>query len=378
MDLLLVGDAGVGKNSYNIGCAKFDFWDISGAQSTSQDRAKWMEDGDAAIIMVDLADRASIENTTCWYKEIIPSQQDSQNSASIPVSIFSWKAYEKTDKRAISPTEISWSDDLNEKANRIIADGIDRRPLGWILEQLTDEVNVEFPIVYSPDQSLHSCHDPDWLKHVAPEAYWMELPSDDDARYQAIDIGGKLLVIINDYQFRSEKFLLDITYIDFVFANRNLVCILNFRGGSLNVLRLGDNELVSASSSSATFTPNTSVPPITSFTLSPTASVKSAISAIPSASRSSIAAAESSAAAVIIHSDEYDCAYQNYGCNWMASDYASGGDYCGTSPFEAGPNLTDSHVVLAISKDSSGDCASKAGTQCGNALAATPCKVGEK
>lgn len=38
----------------------------------------------------------------------------------------------------------------------------------------------EFPIVYSPDQSLHSCHDPDWLKHVAPEAYWMELPSDDD------------------------------------------------------------------------------------------------------------------------------------------------------------------------------------------------------
>ncbi|KAJ5240909.1 uncharacterized protein N7469_002500 [Penicillium citrinum] len=348
---------------YNIGCAKFDFWDISGAQSTSQDRAKWMEDGDAAIIMVDLADRASIENATCWYKEIIPSQQDSQNSASIPVSIFSWKAYEKTDKRAISPTEISWSDglydipffytthlDLNEKANRIIADGIDRRPLGWILEQLTDEVNVEFPIVYSPDQSLHSCHDPDWLKHVAPEAYWMELPSDDD----------------------------DITYIDFVFANRNLVCILNFRGGSLNVLRLGDNELVSASSSSATFTPNTSVPPITSFTLSPTASVKSAISAIPSASRSSIAAAESSAAAVIIHSDEYDCAYQNYGCNWMASDYESGGDYCGTSPFEAGPNLTDSHVVLAISKDSSGDCASKAGTQCGNALAATPCKVGEK
>lgn len=28
-----------------------------------------MEDGDAAIIMVDLADRASIENATCWYSK---------------------------------------------------------------------------------------------------------------------------------------------------------------------------------------------------------------------------------------------------------------------------------------------------------------------
>jgi len=137
-----------------------------------------MEDGDAAIIMVDLAHQVSIENAVSWYskvsqlnsfyqsvvfsqlicehiEEIMSSRQHSQHSDSVPVAIFSWKAYEKTDKRAINPTEISWSDDvddipffytthldLNEKANRIMADEIDRRPLGWILEQLTDEVNV--------------------------------------------------------------------------------------------------------------------------------------------------------------------------------------------------------------------------------------------
>ena len=150
---------------------------------------------------------------------------------------------------------------------------------------------------------------------------------------------------------------------------------MQFTIASISLLLAG---VASASSSSATFTPNTSVPPMSSVTLPPTASVKSAISAIPSSSYASIMAAESSAAAQIIHSDEYDCAYQNYGCNWMASDYTYGSDYCGASPFEAGQHLSDGHIVLAVSKDGSGDCASKAGTQCCNVLAESPCKRGEK
>jgi hypothetical protein len=60
-----------------------------------------------------------------------------------------------TDKRAIDPTEISWSDelgdtpffhttylDLNENSNKVIASQSNRRPIGWILEQLTGRVDV--------------------------------------------------------------------------------------------------------------------------------------------------------------------------------------------------------------------------------------------
>ncbi|CAG8391507.1 unnamed protein product [Penicillium salamii] len=136
--------------------------------------------------------------------------------------------------------------------------------------------------------------------------------------------------------------------------------------------------VATASSSSATFTPVTSAPALPSITLPPTSAVKSAISAIPSASWSSIAAAESSAAAQIIHSDEYDCAYKDYGCNWMVSDYTYGADYCGSSPFSAGEHLSEDHIVLAVSKDGKGECADKAGSQCCNVLADSPCKRGEK
>ncbi|CAI7674201.1 unnamed protein product [Penicillium pancosmium] len=50
----------------NLGTVTFEIWDISGSHSTAQDRAKWIHDSDAAIIMVDLADQASIENVVYW------------------------------------------------------------------------------------------------------------------------------------------------------------------------------------------------------------------------------------------------------------------------------------------------------------------------
>jgi hypothetical protein len=114
-------------------------------------------------------------------------------------------------------------------------------------------------------------------------------------------------------------------------------------------------------SSSKTFTPITSA---------------SSFSPSPSASWSSIAAAQSSAS--VAPSDEYDCTYKDYGCNWEASDYTHGSDYCGSSAFSPGQKLSDGHVVLAVSKDGSGDCASQAGSQCCKFLANHPCKRGEK
>jgi hypothetical protein len=82
--------------------------------------------------------------------------------------MFSWKAYEKTDERAIDPTKISWSDelddtpfyhtthvDLNVKSNRIFASQSDRRPIGWIIEELTGHPDVVchlnlFTLYYNP------------------------------------------------------------------------------------------------------------------------------------------------------------------------------------------------------------------------------------
>ncbi|KAJ6035980.1 hypothetical protein N7540_000259 [Penicillium herquei] len=137
--------------------------------------------------------------------------------------------------------------------------------------------------------------------------------------------------------------------------------------------------MVSASSSSsAAFTPITSVPSFSSIRLPPSSVVESLISAIPSASRSSIIAAESSAAAQAINSDNYDCVYKGYGCDWRVSDYSGGGSSCGPSPFTVGEELSDGHKVLAISQDGSGDCYLNAGSQCCRLVAENPCYSGYK
>jgi hypothetical protein len=73
----------------------------------------------------------------------------------LPVVICSYKAYEKSDERAIDPAEISWSDelgntpffynisrDINVKPNRMLLNEDLMKPIGWILEQLTGETDV--------------------------------------------------------------------------------------------------------------------------------------------------------------------------------------------------------------------------------------------
>ncbi|KAJ5979555.1 hypothetical protein N7481_006853 [Penicillium waksmanii] len=150
---------------------------------------------------------------------------------------------------------------------------------------------------------------------------------------------------------------------------------MQFTLASVSLLLAG---MASASSSSATFTPITSVPLPPSINTPVPSAVSSAIKAIPSASYSSIAAAESAAQASTINTDNYDCVYQIYGCDWKQSEYGYGSDYCGVSPFDAGQQLSDGHVVLAVSKDGSGDCASKAGNSCCKLMSESPCKRGER
>ncbi|KAJ5966210.1 hypothetical protein N7481_012924 [Penicillium waksmanii] len=219
LKIVLVGDARVGKSSWlsqqlegfyepeytptngynserldcqtNIGLAQTMIWDISGSNSTAQDRAKWMEDCDAAIIMVDLADRASIENTVSWYKEIISSQKQTL----LPVVICSYKAYEKSDKRAIDPAEISWSDelgntpffynisrDINVKPNRMLSNKDMMKPIGWILEQLTGETDVDANFGYVPSRDASPSRPvwPDGFSHELVEAASRTLEDDDE------------------------------------------------------------------------------------------------------------------------------------------------------------------------------------------------------
>ncbi|KAJ5374464.1 hypothetical protein N7517_006470 [Penicillium concentricum] len=78
-----------------------------------------------------------------------------------------------------------------------------------------------------------------------------------------------------------------------------------------------------------------------------------------------------------VNPEDYDCVYRGWGCDWRKSEYGYGSDYCGLSPFEAGQQLSSSKVV-AVSKDGSGDCASKAGSKCCQVLAKEPCRRGEK
>ncbi|KAJ5823727.1 hypothetical protein N7447_006067 [Penicillium robsamsonii] len=115
-----------------------------------------------------------------------------------------------------------------------------------------------------------------------------------------------------------------------------------------------------------------SSPSPTPASLSPSFSSMASISAVPS-----VSAPIASNTPGVVNPKDYDCVYRGWGCDWRKSEYGYGSDYCGLSPFEAGQQLKRSKVV-AVSKDGSGDCASKAGNMCCQVLAKEPCRRGEK
>ncbi|KAJ5569291.1 GTP-binding nuclear protein gsp1/Ran [Penicillium hetheringtonii] len=81
-----------------IGVCTFGIWDISGSYSTSQDRANWIEDSDAAIIMI--------------LEEILSPQQHSDIPKHLPIMVFVYKVYEDDTKYKIKPTDISWPEEM--------------------------------------------------------------------------------------------------------------------------------------------------------------------------------------------------------------------------------------------------------------------------
>jgi hypothetical protein len=137
--------------------------------------------------------------------------------------------------------------------------------------------------------------------------------------------------------------------------------------------KLASISLLMASVVTAKFT-SSPIPSSHSVTVTPSSTPVSSTTSIPS----------STPVAIPSHTpgpenpEDFDCVYRGWGCNWTKSEYGYGSEYCGSSPFTAGQQLSDGNHIVAVSKDGSGDCASKAGNKCCQVLAETPCKYGEK
>ncbi|KAJ6004871.1 hypothetical protein N7540_012670 [Penicillium herquei] len=116
-----------------------------------------------------------------------------------------------------------------------------------------------------------------------------------------------------------------------------------------------------------------------SCTIPPSSVLASIYSAIPTRSWAFIAAAGSSQAAKTeLNTDFFDYVYLNYGCDWMQNSYMGNSTYCGYSPYQAGHTFSDGNMIMAVSKNGTGDFVSQAGKQCCKVLTRDPCKYGEK
>jgi hypothetical protein len=120
------------------------------------------------------------------------------------------------------------------------------------------------------------------------------------------------------------------------------------------------------------------------FLMTAVAAAQLSTSPSPSPSSSSIASTSipsstsSAAPSASVNPDDFDCVYRGWGCDWKKSEYGHGADYCGSSPFKSGQQLSDGSQIVAVSKDGSGECTSKAGAKCCQVLSDEPCKRGEK
>ena len=70
--------------------------------------------------------------------------------------------------------------------------------------------------------------------------------------------------------------------------------------------------------------------------------------------------------------------FEDYGCDWMQNSYAANGTNCGVPPYKPGHVTTDGNVIMAVSRNGTGDCVSQAGSKCCKVLARDPCRSGEK
>ncbi|EYE98172.1 uncharacterized protein EURHEDRAFT_272144 [Aspergillus ruber CBS 135680] len=99
----------------------------------------------------------------------------------------------------------------------------------------------------------------------------------------------------------------------------------------------------------------------------------------PSPSSTPFLTPSSSASSSALNPDDYDCIYQNRGCDWTKSKYGYGNDYCGVSPFKPGQTLSDGNVIMAVASNGTSEaCTKSASHACCKALDESPCTRGEK
>ncbi|KAJ0423273.1 hypothetical protein BJY00DRAFT_59752 [Aspergillus carlsbadensis] len=81
-----------------------------------------------------------------------------------------------------------------------------------------------------------------------------------------------------------------------------------------------------------------------------------------------------------LNPDDFSCIVAGRGCDWTASEYGYGSDYCGSSPFEPFHVLSDGNIVLAVAQNGTIEdgCYNQTTIACCEALNENPCRRGEK
>lgn len=147
----------------------FNVWDISGSHSQPEDRAKWLKNSDAAIIMVDLAQKSSVDNAITWYRMLFPFFTSSslikllgeivsthQDPSKLPIIIYAEKGYPDDVRYEVDPEAIIWPnemenvqfyhtpyfDEQKSVKGMIEADNYYDRPFEWILQNIIGDPEV--------------------------------------------------------------------------------------------------------------------------------------------------------------------------------------------------------------------------------------------
>lgn len=93
---------------------------------------------------------------TDFIGEVLSSQRSPRDSTSLPILIYAWKAYPNDHEYEVDPKTIPWPDEMGDiqffynpyldRTESLKAmmkeDYYFRRPIEWILEQVTGQPNV--------------------------------------------------------------------------------------------------------------------------------------------------------------------------------------------------------------------------------------------
>ncbi|KAJ5995531.1 GTP-binding nuclear protein GSP1/Ran [Penicillium waksmanii] len=180
----IVGDGGVGKSSYikkqfspdfnrdylqtagyevfrwsrnmSAGRVNLELWDVSGSQSKLRDRQSWLQNSDAAIIMVDLAQPITFENALRWHEELLLA-----NPSGLPVVVCTWKPTSKEKLLDVDPETLLWLGETEDVQFYDVASDISRfdQPLLCIVRKLMNDPDASFWFPYTLTDDDLEIHD---------------------------------------------------------------------------------------------------------------------------------------------------------------------------------------------------------------------------